>query len=330
MNGEGVLISDLRPDGYGIIPLAVATCVELREVGERALRVWLVLACRANDRRGGWAWSITALCNDTGIDRRNLQRAVSRLEEVGLLARERGGGRASTFYRLTIPPSLREPADKPVERSKKPAAKKAAAPAADSAAPPAADSAPTRQATVPTREKDTIQDPPYPPQAGGRKENAPSRGDRVRELARERGIRPREAARFLEREERHLALWSHLAEGLTDAGIQTHDPGATVAHLRDCELRGWAMLDEVYGPAAAEVWRNLDGWIAEAVGEFGPWRVVSRWDGRRERATLWVPALPWTQLPGWMVLLGVDAGLRAAGLDLVGVLQRTARERFAP
>jgi len=329
MNGEGVLISDLRPDGYGIIPLAVATCVELREVGERALRVWLVLACRANDRRGGWAWSITALCNDTGIDRRNLQRAVSRLEEVGLLARERGGGRTSTFYRLTIPPSLREPADKPVERSKKPAAKKAAPPAADSAAPPAADSAPTRQATVPTREKDTIQDPPYPPQAGGRKENAPSRGDRVRELARERGIRPREAARFLEREERHLALWSHLAEGLTDAGIQTHDPGATVAHLRDCELRGWAMLDEVYGPAAAEVWRNLDGWIAEAVGEFGPWRVVSRWDGRRERATLWVPALPWTQLPGWMVLLGVDAGLRAAGLDLVGVLQRTARERFA-
>lgn len=330
MNGEGVLISDLRPDGYGIIPLSVATCVELREVGERALRVWLVLACRANDRRGGWAWSITALCNDTGIDRRNLQRAVSRLEEVGLLARERGGGRASTFYRLTIPPSLREPADKPVERSKKPAAKKAAAPAADSAAPPAADSAPTRQATVPAREKDTIQDPPYPPQAGGRKDNAPSRGDRVRELARERGIRPREAARFLEREERHLALWSHLAEGLTDAGIQTHDPGATVAHLRDCELRGWAMLDEVYGPAAAEVWRNLDGWIAEAVGEFGPWRVVSRWDGRRERATLWVPALPWTQLPGWMVLLGVDAGLRAAGLDLVGVLQRTARERFAP
>jgi hypothetical protein len=330
MNGEGVLISDLRPDGYGIIPLAVATCVELREVGERALRVWLVLACRANDRRGGWAWSITALCNDTGIDRRNLQRAVSRLEEVGLLARERGGGRASTFYRLTIPPSLREPADKPVERSKKPAAKKAAAPAADSAAPPVADSAPTRQATVPTREKDTIQDPPNPPQAGGRLKTLYSRADRIKELARERGIRPREAARFLEREERHLALWSHLAEGLTDAGIQTHDPGATVAHLRDCELRGWAMLDEVHGPAAAEVWRNLDGWIAEAVGEYGPWRVVSRWDGRRERATLWVPALPWTQLPGWMVLLGVDAGLRAAGLDLVGVLQRTARERFAP
>lgn len=327
---DGVLISDLRPDGYGIIPLPVATCIELREVGERALRVWLVLACRANDRRGGWAWSITALCNDTGIDRRNLQRAVSRLEEVGLLARERGGGRASTFYRLTIPPSLREPADKPVERSKKPAAKKTAPPAADLAAPPAADSAPTRHATSPATEKPTIQDPPYPPQAGGQRDNAPSRGDRVRELARERGIRPREAARFLEREERHLALWSHLAEGLTDAGIQTHDPGATVAHLRDCDLRGWAMLDEVYGPAVAEVWRNLDGWIAEAVGEFGPWRVVSRWDGRRERVTHWTPDLPWSQLPGWMVLLGVDAGLRAAGLDLVGLLGRTARERFAP
>lgn len=327
---DGVLISDLRPDGYGIIPLAVATCAELREVGERALRVWLVLACRANDRRGGWAWSITALCNDTGIDRRNLQRAVSRLEEVGLLARERGGGRASTFYRLTIPPSLREPADKPVERSKKPAAKKTAPPVADSAAPPVAESAPTRHATSPAREKDTNQEPPYPPQAGGQRHNAPSRGDRVRELARERGIRPREAARFLEREERHLALWSHLAEGLTDAGIQTHDPGATVAHLRDCDLRGWAMLDEVYGPAVAEVWRSLDGWIAEAVGEFGPWRVVSRWDGRRERVTHWTPDLPWSQLPGWMVLLGVNAGLRAAGLDLVGLLGRTARERLAP
>jgi hypothetical protein len=134
----------------------------------------------------------------------------------------------------------------------------------------------------------------------------------------------------LEREERHLALWSHLAEGMTDAGIQTHDPGATVAHLRDCELRGWAMLDEVYGPAAAEVWRSLDAWIAEAVGEFGPWRTVSRWDGRRERTTVWVPALPWSQLPGWMVLLGVDVGLRGAGLNLVGLLGRTARERFAP
>ena len=308
---EAVLISDLRPDGYGIIPLPVATCAEIREVGERALRVWLVLACRANDRRGGWAWSITALCNDTGIDRRNLQRAVSRLEEVGLLLRESGGGRASTFYRLTVPPSLREPMDKSMERAKKPAAKKTAPPVAESAAP--------RQATVLATQKTTNQEPPYPPQAGG------TRGDRVRELARERGIRPREASRFLEREGRHLALWSSLAEGLGDAGIPTQDPGATVTHLRDCDGRGWAMLDEVYGPAAAEVWRNLDGWIAEAVGEFGPARVVSRWDGRRERVTKWIPDLPWSQLPGWMVLLGVDAGLRGAGLDLVGLLRRISQ-----
>jgi hypothetical protein len=82
------------------------------------------------------------------------------------------------------------------------------------------------------------------------------------------------------------------------------------------------MLDEMYGPAAAEVWRNLDAWIAEAVGEFGPARVVSRWEGRRERVTKWIPDLPWSQLPGWMVLLGVNAGLRGAGLDLVGLLRR--------
>jgi hypothetical protein len=326
---KAVLISDLRPEGYGIIPLRVACCDELREVGERALRVWLVLACRANDKRGGWAWSITALCNDTGIDRRNLQRAVAKLQEYGLIVKEPGGGRASTFYRLTAPPSIVDPAYKPRQKSKKPAAKNAAPASAESAPDASAESAPTRHATAPTT-KPTNQEPPYPPQAGGRLKTLYSRADRIKELTRERGIRPREAARFLEREERQLALWSHLAEGMAVAGIQTHDPGATVAHLRDCELRGWAMLDEVYGPAAAEVWRNLDGWIAEAVGEFGPWRVVSRWDGRRERATLWVPALPWTQLPGWMVLLGVDAGLRAAGLDLVGVLQRTARERFAP
>ena len=317
MSSDAVLISDLRPDGYGIIPLRVACCDELREVGERALRVWLVLACRANDKRGGWAWSITALCNDTGIDRRNLQRAVSKLQEYGLIVKEPGGGRVSTFYRLTAPPSIVDPAYKPKEKPKEPAAKNAAPASAESARAASAESAPTRQATVPAT-KTSIQDPPYPPQAGG------TRGDRVREVARERGIRPREASRFLEREDRHLALWLHLAEGMADAGIPTQDPDATVTHLRDCEGRGWAMLDEVYGPAASEVWSHLDAWIAEAVGEFGPPRVVSRWDGRRERVTRWIPDLPWSQLPGWMVLLGVNAGLRGAGLDLVGLLRRTS------
>jgi len=309
MSGEAVLISDLRPDGYGIVPLSVATCAELREVGERALRVWLVLVCRSNDRRGGWAWSITALANDTGIDRRHVQRAVVRLEEVGLLVKQSGGGRASTFYRLTVPPSL---AEKPMDKPNRPAAKKAAAGAAESAAP--------RHPTEPP----TIQDPPNPPQAGGKGTTPATRGERVAELMHRDGLTRRKASQLLEREEGHLATWERVAGELHAQGVRS-DPFGRCVQLIDLQASGFTTVGERWGPLLADAWRNLDEAALQTLGTFGRWKL---WQGRRFREPTWSPP-PWRELEPWMILVALDRALAwadaepdaAPGSTLARVLQ---------
>lgn len=308
---EAILISDLRPDGYGIIPLSVATCAELRTIGERALRVWIVLACRANDRRGGWAWSITALSNDTGIDRRNLQRAIAKLEEVGLIVKEPGGGRASTFYRLTVPPSLL--VENPVEKTNRPTAKKAAAGAAEKAAPASADSAPTRQATVPPRENPTIQDPPNPPQAGGIGTTPPTRAERVAELMRSEGLTRRKADALLERQEGHLATWESLDEGLRARGVVAH-PAVRRVRLLELEASGFLGAGERYGPLLAEAWRSIDEAAVQTLATFGRWK---SWGGRRYRDVTWIPP-GWRELEPWALLVALDRALAWASGDAAG------------
>lgn len=92
---------------FGVVQLAVATCPEVQALSHRALRLYLVLLARHNAKRDGWAWSLTALANDTGIDRKKVPEALKALSAAGLVDVESGGGRASTHYRLIVPPSLR-------------------------------------------------------------------------------------------------------------------------------------------------------------------------------------------------------------------------------
>ena len=92
---------------FGVVPLAVATCAEVQALSHRALRVYLVLLARHNAKRDGWAWSLTALANDTGVARNKVHYAIQQIEEAGLVEVKSGGGRASTHYRLLVPPSLR-------------------------------------------------------------------------------------------------------------------------------------------------------------------------------------------------------------------------------
>lgn len=92
---------------FGVVPLSVATCSEVQALSHRALRVYLVLLARHNAKRDGWAWSLTALANDTGIVRKKVPEAIQQIAQAGLVEIETGGGRASTHYRLLVPPSLR-------------------------------------------------------------------------------------------------------------------------------------------------------------------------------------------------------------------------------
>lgn len=92
---------------FGVVPLAAATCAEVQALSHRALRVYLVLLARHNAKRDGWAWSLTALANDTGIVRKKVPEAIQQIAQAGLVEIETGGGRASTHYRLLVPPSLR-------------------------------------------------------------------------------------------------------------------------------------------------------------------------------------------------------------------------------
>ena len=96
------------PGGFGSIPLAVATCDEVAALSLRALRLYMVLLARYNTKREGWAWSLTALARDTRIRRDKVPQALAELEGAGLVESTKGTPYAPTFYRLTLPQSLRK------------------------------------------------------------------------------------------------------------------------------------------------------------------------------------------------------------------------------
>ncbi|WP_445005125.1 helix-turn-helix domain-containing protein [Halomonas mongoliensis] len=77
-----------------------------RRLGARDLRILGVLYAHAGSDRVCWP-AVATLAELTGIDRRDVQRTIRRLEDFGWVRVEAGGGRASTSrYRLwTAPPS---------------------------------------------------------------------------------------------------------------------------------------------------------------------------------------------------------------------------------
>lgn len=201
---------------FGTVPVAVATSEEVQSLPLRALRVYLVLLARFNVRKDGWTWSMSALARDTGIHRDHISEAVRRLEDAGLLEVARGAGLSASHYRLTVPPSM-------VGEGAKSAPTVGAKPAPSPPEPApweGAKPAPTGGAnSAPTLHRDhteVLQKIPPTPQRGEKAEepsaedeeempydlgDTPTRGDRIRKLAHEMGIRPREARRIVERQE---------------------------------------------------------------------------------------------------------------------------------
>jgi hypothetical protein len=86
----------------------VATSDEVAALSLRSLRLYMVLLARYNSKREGWAWSLTALARDTRIRRDKVPQALAELESAGLLESTKGTPFAPTFYRLTLPASLRK------------------------------------------------------------------------------------------------------------------------------------------------------------------------------------------------------------------------------
>lgn len=180
--------------GFGALPVAVASCAEVHTLTHRALRVYLVLLARHNAKLDGWSWSMAGLARDTGIHRDHIPAAVRRLEADGLVEVRRGVGLTCTHYRMLVPPSLRREG-------------------ATVAPTVGATAAPTLQRSYTDETEDppyphTEGNPPSPPASRGEQAVEPSeeeqeatRGDRIRELARNMGIRPREARRIVERRE---------------------------------------------------------------------------------------------------------------------------------
>ncbi len=184
---------------FGVIPLAVATCAEVQALSHRALRVYLVLLARHNAKRDGWAWSLTALANDTGVARNKVHYAIQQIEEAGLVEVNSGGGRASTHYRLLVPPSLRvvptagtsTPVQFPkralVEEPVVPTAGTSEAHAGNAAVPTAGTPVvPTAGTTRQRSYTDVTEEPPYPhsEQIRAQEGNPPSppasRGEQIR------------------------------------------------------------------------------------------------------------------------------------------------------
>lgn len=88
--------------GFAWMPLGVFTD---RRLGARDLRVLGVLYAHAGADRVCWP-AVSTLAELTGIDRRDVQRTIRRLEDFGWVRTESGGGRSATSrYRLWAEPS---------------------------------------------------------------------------------------------------------------------------------------------------------------------------------------------------------------------------------
>ena len=281
---------------FGVIPLSVATSPEVQALSHRALRLYLVLLARHNAKRDGWAWSLTALANDTGIARNKVHYAIQQLADVGLVEVESGGGRASTHYRCLIPPSQRvvptagtrtDVLDPSAGTSVVPTSGTSHSLAGNAAVPTAGTPVvPTAGTTRQRSHTDVTEEPPYPHSEQNRAEpsNPPSppasrgeqeasrfplpermRGvqrpagawqhrvakpapevpvprtetacaaDLIKQVARDLGVRPREARKHLERQDAHAAERER---------EERHGPAATLTvdeeTLREMrELYGW-------------------------------------------------------------------------------------------
>ena len=186
---EEALRGDDTPGGWAVLPAWVACDPTL---SAEARLVLLVLSSHADDRSHPFP-SVARLARLVGRSERTILRLLAELEGRDLiqrLHRFRGGEQVSSAYVLRF--------DRWGRRERENAGVSRVTHRGDTDGTPQGD---TGVAQIKTKDQDQgkrIQTPPSPPADGG----DATRGERLRRLAREHGIRPRDARRILEAEER--------------------------------------------------------------------------------------------------------------------------------
>src|ERR1051325_7428230 len=81
---------------FARIPAWVISCAQL---SASDWRIYCCLALHANGT--GWAWpSMATIADETSTRRKDVPRAIRRLEELGVIHVDRGGGRSANRYQI--------------------------------------------------------------------------------------------------------------------------------------------------------------------------------------------------------------------------------------
>jgi predicted transcriptional regulator len=191
---------DDAPGGWSVLPSWVACDPTL---SPEARVVLLVLSAHADDRSHPFP-SIARIARLVGRSERTVLRLLAELENRDLiqrLHRFRGGEQVSSAYVLRFDRWGRQGRQAGGVSQVTEGGDTDGAPQGDKRDAPQGDTRVAQNKTTrPAPYEHSI--PPYPPAvAGGPLEAAESRGDRMRRIAREEGLRLRDARRIVEREE---------------------------------------------------------------------------------------------------------------------------------
>lgn len=191
---------DDAPGGWSVLPSWVACDPTL---SPEARVVLLVLSAHADDRSHPFP-SIARIARLVGRSERTVLRLLAELEGRDLiqrLHRFRGGEQVSSAYVLRFDRWGRQGRQAGGVSRATEGGDTSDAPQGDKRDAPQGDTGGVQTKTTrPAPYEHSI--PPYPPAvAGGPLEAAESRGDRMRRIAREEGLRLRDARRIVEREE---------------------------------------------------------------------------------------------------------------------------------
>lgn len=192
---------DDAPGGWSVLPSWVACDPTL---SPEARVVLLVLSAHADDRSHPFP-SIARIARFVGRSERTVLRLLAELEGRGLiqrLHRFRGGEQVSSAYVLRFDRWGRHGRQGEGVSRVTDGGDSRDAPQGDKRDAPQGDTSGVQNKTTRPPPRDQHFNPPNPPaEAGGPLEPAESRGDYMRRVAREQGLRLRDARRIVEREE---------------------------------------------------------------------------------------------------------------------------------
>jgi hypothetical protein len=189
------------PGGWAVLPARIACDPSL---SPEARLLLLVLSSHADDRTHPFP-SLARMARFMGRSERTVLRVLADLEAAGLVQRVhryRGGEQVSSAYVLRFDRWGRDTREEAGVTPVSHRGDTGVTPRDDTGVTPRGDTgvAHTKTSRPAPSEEDST--PPSPPaDAGGTIREAESRGDRMRRIAREEGMRLRDARRIVEREE---------------------------------------------------------------------------------------------------------------------------------